>query len=101
MINTKDGTAEGVTVYGYFTATENIKTAFDSAVGSPALKPVIFTITLRNFNGYNGFRLNTCDYSAFPQENEHILQDGIKLFVLKVEDTMIENEHNGFEDYNK
>jgi len=63
-------------------------------------RPVLFTISVRNFYGFRGFRLNTPQFSAFPQEKEFVLMDGTQFYVLKVEETVIENDNEGFEDFN-
>ena len=47
---------------------------------------VIFFISVQNYNGFNGFRLNGEKYSAYPMEREVILLDGTKVIVMKVEE---------------
>lgn len=47
---------------------------------------VVFLISVQNYNGFNGFRLNGEKYSAYPMEREVILLDGTKAIVMKVEE---------------
>lgn len=54
-------------------------------------KPTLFVISVRNYRGFAGFRLNTPYYSAHSQEDEYLLMDGLRMFVLKVEDFAIDN----------
>ena len=50
------------------------------------MQRVLFFISVQNYNGFNGFRLNGEKYSAYPQEREVILLDGTKVIVMKIED---------------
>lgn len=60
-------------------------------------KPTLFVISVRNYRGFAGFRLDRPQYSAHPQEKEHLLMDSLRMFVLKVEEVAWENPQPGFE----
>ena len=49
---------------------------------------VIFVFLFQNFNNFRGYRLNKPEYSAYPQEEECIFIEGIKLKVIKVEESV-------------
>ena len=53
--------------------------------------PVLFLISVQNYNGFNGFRLNGEKYSAYPLEREVILLDGTKVIVMKVEEVDVKH----------
>jgi len=50
------------------------------------MQRVVFIVSVQNYNGFNGFRLNGEKYSAYPLEREVILLDGTKVVVFKVEE---------------
>ena len=58
----------------------------DEEAREGAMVPVLFLISVQNYNGFNGFRLNGEKYSAYPLEREVILLDGTKVVVMKVEE---------------
>jgi len=45
----------------------------------------LFVISLKNYHGLNGFRLNKKQYSAYHREREVLLCEGLPVYVLKVE----------------
>ena len=65
---------------GYTSTSKDIKTALKFAFDF--LKkdqiPVIFVI---NFKGQNGLFELTPEYTAFPSENEVLIQDGLKYYI--------------------
>ena len=62
--------------------------------------PVIFMISVQNYNNFNGFRLNGEKYSAYPQEKEVILLDGTQVVVMKVEDIKVDQQAEEFKQIN-
>ena len=50
--------------------------------------PVLFFISVRNWSGFSGFRLNRAQFSAHYHEDEILLFEGFKVFVLKVEENV-------------
>lgn len=56
--------------------------------------PVVFVISVRNYLGFHAFRMNDERFTAYPQEQEFLLMEGIFLWVMKVEELLVENwEH--------
>ena len=53
------------------------------------MRRVVLIISVQNYIGFNGFRLNGEKYSAYPLEREVILLDGTKVVVMKVEEETI------------
>ena len=51
------------------------------------LRNVLFMMTVRNFKWYDGFEINRKQYSAYDNEQEIILKEGIKFFLINVEKT--------------
>ena len=62
--------------------------------------PVLFLISVQNYNGFNGFRLNGEKYSAYPLEREVILLDGTKVIVMKVEEIDVKSMNMELNDLN-
>lgn len=56
--------------------------------------PVLFVISVRNYLGYHAFRMNDERYTAYPQEQEYLLMEGIFLWVMKVEELLVEDWDN-------
>lgn len=55
------------------------------------LNIVVFAICLQNWKGFNGFVLDSAFYSAHPDEKQVVLMEGIRVFVVRVEDILIDN----------
>lgn len=49
------------------------------------LVPVLFVLSIQNYRGYAGFRLNLDKYSAYANEQEVLLKEGCEVYVLKIE----------------
>lgn len=52
---------------------------------------MLFVISMRNYLGYHAFRMSDDRYTAFPEEQEFLLMDGIFLWVIKVEDILVKD----------
>ena len=52
-------------------------------------KSVLFVFFFMNWRGFKGFRLNQPVYSAFPFEEEYLLMEGIKVWVLRVNENVV------------
>ena len=53
----------------------------------PAYKqPVLFIFAIQNSIGFMGFRLNSKRYSVYPEEQEFLLCEGFKVYILGIED---------------
>jgi len=61
---------------------------------------VMFMISVQNYYGFNGFRLNGEKYSAYPLEKEVILLDGTQVAVMKVEDVKVNSNDEDFKRLN-
>ena len=100
IIETSSGTASNIKIRGNFSATSDLKVALDQAKSKNAFeKPTLFVISVRNYRGFAGFRLNQPQYSAHPHEKEFLLQDGLRMFVLKVEEVAMESTEPGLEEW--
>ena len=70
------GEPEPIKIRGYLSASSSMSVALDQADhDSQTLSPVLFVINVRNYQGYDGFRLNTSKYSACPYEEECLLKN--------------------------
>ena len=47
-------------------------------------KPVLFALSVQNYVGFQGFSFTHPNYSAFAEEKEIVLREGVPLFLLKV-----------------
>lgn len=54
------------------------------------LQPVLFTVCLCNWNGFDGFRLNRDFYSSVPERQEYILSEGFRLHVVKIDQVEVQ-----------
>ena len=55
---------------------------------------VLFVYSIRNYDGFSGFRLNSKRYTLYPEEQEYLLMEGFRVYVLEVEDGFkIKNQH--------
>ena len=48
--------------------------------------PVLFVYSIRNYTGFQGFRLSDKRYSVYPSEQEYLLVEGLVVYVLDVEE---------------
>ena len=55
-------------------------------------EPVLFVIAVNNYSGYRGFRMDSCLYSAHPQEKEILFAEGTPVAVLGVEEVKFEED---------
>ena len=77
---------------GNISTTKSFKQAIACAHSkSPEFIPVLFVISVRNYLGYHAFRMSDDRYTAFPEEQEFLLMDGIFLWVIKVEDILVQD----------
>ena len=80
------------TFLSFRSALNSIKSAMKTSISkSLNLQSVVFAICLQNFDGFNGFRMNSAMYSAHPEEQETVLMEGLQVAVLGVEDMFIDN----------
>jgi len=94
-----------VKLQGYTSPTFNPRIALDYASCNSkqlalGLKPVVFVICLQNYYGYKGFRLNLTRYSSHHFEEEVLLLEGIKMFVVHVEAVPFQSEIDSLKKYN-
>lgn len=62
--------------------------------------PVLFVISVLNYTGFKGFRLNDKRYSVYPEEQEVLLMEGFTVYVLEVEEGFeICNKHSAVQKY--
>ena len=65
-----------------------------NTVYSSNFHPVLFVYSVRNYRGFSGFRMSDERYTAYPQEQEYLLQEGFRVYALDVEnDFVINNTH--------
>ena len=57
-----------------------------------SLQSVLFVMSIQNYKNYPGFRANTEDYSAYHHEKEIILMEGIRMFVMEVEEVKVDEK---------
>ena len=43
-------------------------------------------MSIQNYRNYPGFRLNQEEYTAYKHEEEVVLMEGIRMFVMEVEE---------------
>jgi len=43
-------------------------------------------MSIQNYRNYPGFRMNKEEYTAYKHEEEVVLMEGIRMFVMKVEE---------------
>jgi len=63
-------------------------------------KPVIFVMSVRNVDFFQGFCMNTSHYASYPAEAEVLMTEGMTVEVLAVQEVRIENAHPSFKQYN-
>ena len=69
IIETASGTASNIKIRGNFSTTPDLHVALDQAKSKIAFdKPTLFVISVRNYRGFAGFRLNHPQYSAHWKE---------------------------------
>lgn len=57
----------------------------------PSMRQVLIAICMHNYGPVAGFRLNSDKYSAHHLENEVLLMEGAPMFVLGVEDVLVDH----------
>ena len=56
-------------------------------------QPVLFVYSIRNTSGFCGFRMTDDRFSVYPHEQEYLLMEGFRVFILDVEEgVQIEND---------
>lgn len=64
------------------------------------LHPVVFVFCMQNYYGFKGVRINLTRYSSHHFEEEVLLMDGIKMFVVGVEQITFQSEIESMKKYN-
>ena len=49
-------------------------------------QPVLIVTSIRNYDGFFGFRLSDKRFSVYPGEQEYLLMEGFQVLVLGVQD---------------
>ena len=84
-----------ICMQGITSASQSLRTALKyGKTTSPSRRTVIFVINLQNYRGFQGFRLNREDFSSHYHEKEVLLLEGIPMFVLGVEDVILDLRKN-------
>jgi len=65
---------------------ENALQFADTSIIMDDRVPVMFFVAVRNWSGFNGFRMNRPQFSAHYHEEEVLLFEGFKVFVLQIEE---------------
>ena len=93
-----------VCIPGNNSCSQNLKVALGFAAGEGKPKPqhlaVLFAICCRNYDSPSGIRMNNEAYTSYPVEREMLLTEGCGVYVLLVEEVVIENEHAAWADFN-
>ena len=82
-----------IMMQGNTSTSESFRVALDFAIKTQTKGRVmvLFVMLVRNYDGYDGFRLNDIKYSAHPEEREVLFAEGCPVFVMGVEEVMISN----------
>ena len=104
---------EYVTMPGNFRCTQNLGIALEYALkdsknkdkdageSAKQLKPVLFVMTCQNYHRFNGISMASEAFSAYPREQEVLLNEDFKCYVLKTQqDFLIQNEFDSFKPFN-
>ena len=88
---------------GYSSTTLDRNRAISYAIGENdsdlEIIPVLMIIKFRGKKQF--FYLNSMDYSAYPYEEEILLQEGCAVYILAINrDRQIKNSYKGMEKYN-
>ena len=59
-------------------------------IHAPPLHPVLLILTIQNYRGFPGFRATSGDFSAHSYEREVVLMEGMRMYVLGVEERRVE-----------
>jgi len=72
---------------------------FDWEKEEETKKHALFFISISNYLMYSGMRMNTECHSAYPKEQELLLLEGARVYVLDVEEVIIDNKSESFKKY--
>ena len=76
----EDGNMKYFSLHGSTSTSKNMEVALGFSKChtdfSANQQPVLFVFSITNFNGFNGFRLNSKKYSVYPGEQEYLLCEG-------------------------
>jgi len=91
MVNNK----VGINLRGFTSTTTDNETAMYFAIKGENkkknMKSVFVSIKIRNLKGYDGFQLNSLEYTAYPDEKEILFYDGLQFKVVEVKETKNED----------
>ena len=63
-------------------------------------QPVLFIYSIANVDGFQGFRLTDKRFSVYPEEQEFLLMEGFRVYVLDIEEGFeILNDHQDLQKY--
>lgn len=97
----KDESEQPVPIHlnGLTLATTNLKHALFETQSREKNTAVLFCISIQNYKKFSGFRLNNDSYTLDNQKKDEVLlQEGIAVYVLKVEKIQIENISSSLND---
>lgn len=82
------GHKNGINLRG-FTSTSldqkvSLEFALKGASDDGVWKSVLIELELKNKKGYDGFQMNSVEYTAYPHEKEILFYDGLQADVKKV-----------------
>ena len=86
-INTKYKVGQKTRLNGYTSTSLHRSLALSFTVDDEIIDPMKFPVLMQiEFKGTKQFfHLNTNDYSAYPDENEVLIQDGIEYEIVKID----------------
>ena len=57
------------------------------------MKPVLFVLSIKNYEVFHGFRLVEDKHTVHPDDQEILLMEGLQIYVLKVEEIHIKTSN--------
>ena len=90
---------------GSSSTSESLRVALEFAkTNDPNKHSVLFVFCIQNYFRFNGFRMNSAQFTAHPDEREVLLGEGARVIVMGVDEVYINNELTGdsfWDDFNQ
>ncbi len=91
--------AHFILLQGTTSTSENYRIALNFAKSTdPKKHAVLFVICIHNYHGdipFTGFRMNSLQFSAHPDEKEVLLAEGTPVAVMGTDEVLIDNAKTG------
>lgn len=83
-----EGNKNGINLRGFTSTSQDKKVSLDFALKGASKdgvwKSVLIQLEVKNKKGYEGFQMNSPEYTAYPHEKEILFYDGIQAKVKKI-----------------